>query len=186
MVYPWRATLVAMGAEQIERIVTEASASTRSHVENAAGALIHALGETLDVSRVYVFRFQAKGDEVRVSQIKEWVADGIAPEIDNPAMQDATMESMGLGRWGEILLNGGIISGPVRDLPADERPFLEEQAIQSIIVVPIEYQEKVWGCVGFDDCNQVRQFTAQEAFALRRAATLLAEVIELADQHAFE
>lgn len=170
-----------MSGEALGRIVDEASQASQKHVSNAAGALIQALGETLEVSRVYVFRFDGD-DEVRVTQIREWVADGVAPEIDNPAMQNATMESMGLGRWGEVLLGGGIISGPVDDLPAAERPFLKEQDIQSIIVVPIEYEDRVWGCVGFDDCNTVRQFSAQEAFALRRAATLLAEVIELAER----
>ncbi len=171
-----------MAVETINRLVAQTKATAMDHVQSAASALIQALGETLGVSRVYLFRFHLHGDEVRVSQLREWVAPGIKPEIDNPAMQDATMESMGLARWGDVLFGGGVISGPVSQLPPEEAEFLESQDIKSILVVPVEHDERVWGCMGFDDCEQSREWTSQEAFALRRAAALMAEVITLAEK----
>jgi GAF domain-containing protein len=77
----------------------------------------------------------------------------------------------------ELLLNKQAISGPVSELPPEERPFLEAQDIQSVIVVPIVHEGIVWDLIGVDDCKRARHFDAAEATALTHAANLLGEAL---------
>ena len=165
-----------MAADALRRIIVERS---KQHIGDVADGLLEGLGETLDVSRAYVFRYE-RGDRLMVSQVREWVAPGVAPQIDNPDLQAMDLDAAGFGRWARDLLEDDVLAGPVATFPPAEQPLLEAQAIESLIVVPIWFQDEAWGFLGFDDCERPRTWSKAEEDALRHAATLLAEAIEQA------
>ena len=69
------------------------------------------LGTVTNVSRVYIFENRISEEGALLSsQRYEWVSDGIKPEIDNPALQDFSLEREGFGRWVDIMRKGGRIS----------------------------------------------------------------------------
>lgn len=160
-----------MDSAHIEKVVAGGSA----HVARIAGELVQSLGEVMDVSRAYVFCYD---DEHTVTQVEEWVAPGIEPQIDNPDLQQLNMTEAGFGRWLPTLRRGEIISGPVASFPKTEQPLLEAQDIRSLIVVPIERGGQPWGFAGFDDCERERTWTKEAQEALRGAAWLLGETLE--------
>jgi len=135
------------------------------------------LGEAAGVSRVYLFQ-NRRGRDGRLvtSQRFEWVAEGIAPQIGNPRLQDLPWDGS-FARWAEILRTGGVVHGHVRDLADAERPELEAQGIASIVVVPVLVGDHWWGCLGFDECLGERDWTGGEIHALRAAAGTLAAAL---------
>jgi len=151
---------------------------TRSWIDEVAGILSR-LGTATRVSRVYIFRVSGlDGGEPRVSQLYEWTATGVAPQIDNPELQDLGFAEVGMGRWLEVLGAGGVISGPLSELPAAERQLLAAQDIRSVAVVPVFVRDEWWGFLGFDDCVTERAWSPVETDALRAAADTFGAAIQ--------
>ena len=84
------------------------------------------LGRTTQADRIYVFENHPHPEtgEPAISQQWEWVAPGITPELDNPAMQNMVWAEM-LPRWHKTFLNKQVIAGLIKDFPDDEQAFLE-------------------------------------------------------------
>lgn len=160
-----------MNRADLQQVVARGEA----HVTRIAGELVRSLGEVMDVDRAYVFCYD---DANSASQVEEWVAPGVEPQIDNPDLQQLDMDAAGFGRWLPALRRGEVVSGPVASFPASEQPLLEAQAIKSLIVVPIERDGQPWGFVGFDDCRREQVWSPEDQEALRGAARLLGETLE--------
>jgi len=137
------------------------------------------LGEAAQASRAYVFRLYEGADGVLYSsQEYEWVAEGVSPQIDNPALQDVPVVEAGFGRWIEVLANGGVIAGPVTEFTPKERGILDPQGILSVMVVPIAVGGAPWGFLGFDACEPGNVFSAAEVSVLRNAAEIISAALE--------
>ncbi len=136
------------------------------------------LGTVTNVSRVYIFenRISEEGDLLS-SQRYEWVADGIKPEIDNPEMQDFSLEREGFGRWIDTMRKGGHLHGLVREASEGERKVLGSQDILSIAAVPVYRGDHWWGFMGFDECVNERQWSDVEMEALTVVASTLSAAI---------
>ena len=141
--------------------------------ESSVRDVLERLGTAAEVSRVYLFElFSDSTGVLRTSQRYEWAASGIRSELGNPDLQNLDLAAAGLGRWGGMLTRGEAIHGRVHELPASERPILEEQDIVSIALVPVIASEECWGFLGFDDCLTLREW-GTELDALRAAAGML-------------
>jgi len=140
--------------------------------------LLERLGRAADVSRVYIFDREDKGEEILVSQRYEWVAEGITPQIDNPELQNFPMFESGFGRWLEAFSHGGMILGDIKAFPPTERLILEDQQIKSILVIPLMAKGDWIGFLGFDECRWERNWMAAEINALKSAAGLISTVIQ--------
>ena len=140
--------------------------------------LLRDLGQGADVSRVFLFnnRLNDQG-QMRHFQIYEWCAPGVEPHIDNPALQNYELQDIGLERWENELANDLVVQGVVAEMPAGERPILEELQIQSIVVVPVTVNGQWWGCFGFEECRRARLWQEIEIECLRLSADILAAAI---------
>jgi Signal transduction histidine kinase len=65
-----------------------------------------------------------------------------------------------------------------RDFPNVERAVLEAQNVVSVLMLPVHYENKCWGFVGFDDCFTERVYTEIEENILQSAGILIASAIE--------
>ncbi len=148
--------------------------------------MLEALGRAATVSRVYIFeRFLNEEAIPLVSQRYEWANESIAPQIDNPDLQNLPYCQAGYQRWEDELSQGRFIVGLVKDFPPTERDLLQSQDILSIAVVPIFKDGVFWGFIGFDECQEERQWTQAELGALKIAADLIGSALEKqeAEQH---
>ncbi len=175
---------------QRERLL-EGIASALTHLladdmERAIPDALQELGRATDADRVYVFGIHegVLVGETLFSQHFEWVREGIEPQIDNPDLQNCPFEDAGLGRWETELKAGRPVSGPVRDLPVSERAVLQEQTIESLLVVPIRVSGGTWGFLGFDDCRRARVWSAAEEALLTAAAASVGEAMQRQRQQA--
>lgn len=132
------------------------------------------LGQATQVSRVYVFDARPTPDgDYLSSQLYEWCAPGVSPQIDNPDLQNLPFRGAGLGRWVDELSANRPIFGLVDSMPDGERAILEPQGILSLIVLPIFMLGRFWGFMGFDECHTRRTWLVQEIDALHAATRLL-------------
>jgi PAS domain S-box-containing protein len=143
------------------------------------------LGIAADVSRAYVFQAEAgAAGRVCISQLYEWTAAGVTPQIDNPRLQRTTFAALGHSRVETILAAGGIFSAITRDLPAAEQTELDAETIRAILLVPIFAFGRWWGFIGLDECRHDRAWADAETGALRTAAEAFGAAIEREDMDA--
>ncbi len=141
--------------------------------EQSVPDVLAQIGQAAEVSRVYIFERHFREDGVTlVSQRYEWVAPGIEPQTGNSALQNFPYCSAGFARWDDEFLNHRPIFGRVDDLPDSEQALLASQGILSIAVMPIFFEESLWGFIGFDDCVRARAWSIAELEALRTAADI--------------
>ena len=69
------------------------------------------------------------------------------------------------------------IIGAIETFPEQERPALRSQSIVSLAYFPITVEGTWWGCIGFDDCDDVRDWSVSDLEGLRTAAALLGAAI---------
>ena len=133
-------------------------------------------GEAAAASRAYVYRNERRADGATLTtQDFEWTAPGIEPTND-PTV-DVPYGEAGFARWERSLSGGEGISGRVREFPESERPRLERHGILSIIVVPIFSGGAWWGFVGYDQCDEEREWQPAEIEALSLVANTLGAAI---------
>lgn len=140
--------------------------------------VLQRLGLSAGVSRVYVFEnHEAPEGRLLQSQRFEWTAPGIAPQLDNPDLQEESFEDAGLGDWMETLAAGGVVHGEVSGFSQAKQRLLEPQDIRSLAIVPIFVRQRWWGSIGFDECTRDREWTPAEIEALRAAAGAIGAAI---------
>lgn len=141
--------------------------------------VLERLGLAAHASRVYIFENYADAQGRQCGRQRyEWVADGISAQIENRTLQGFGYADVGWGRWAEVLGRRETMAGNTRDLPACERPELEAEQIQSIVLVPIYVEDSWWGFIGFDECVAERDWGDHELAALAAAADTLGAAIQ--------
>jgi signal transduction histidine kinase len=132
-------------------------------VDPGINRALAAIGAFARVDRAYIFRFSKDG--TTMSNTHEWCAPGIEPQIENLGDLPVSVFPW----WTERMRRREVIHIPrVADLPdeaAAERAILLEQAIRSIVVVPITSGQSVLGFLGFDSV-QVEKTWEDEDIAL--------------------
>jgi PAS domain S-box-containing protein len=143
-------------------------------VQTAYQTILKQLGETAGASRVYLFE---NHDEELMSMRVEWCAEGIAPEIDNPTLQNLSYKTF-FPRWLELLSQGQPVHGLVSEFPIPEQQILVPQGILAILILPLKVKGQFWGFIGFDNCLQACPWDAAEVKLLAAAAASLSLHLE--------
>ncbi|QDT09284.1 ATP-binding protein [Stieleria marina] len=151
------------------------SANWQDALENA----LQQLGQATRANRAYFFENHLRDDgDVLTSQLAEWAAPGIQPQIDNEALQNLSYQELGLLRWVDVMNDRKPIHGLISSFPKAEQAILESQDIQSLIAMPVFSQGQLVGFLGFDDCESLREWSRAEFDALFAAAVALGAAID--------
>ncbi len=127
------------------------------------------LGETVDVSRVYIFEDYNNGKNSRNTY--EWCAEGVEPEIDNLQHLSYDEDIPSFKKYLER--NGLVYSNDISTMEDDMRYHLEPQGIKALIVYPIFLDNERFGFVGFDEVRQPREWSPSEDKLLRSVSGIL-------------
>lgn len=147
--------------------------------------VLAALGEAIGASRVYVFEVAVDAaGRPRASQRFEWCAVGIAPQLDNPDLQDLDLVAAGYERWVRAMANGEPVAGDIEDFPPSERPLLADQGILSLLAQPVRVAGRWWGFIGFDACSSRQSWQKLEVDLLHVAARVLGATIQQQERDA--
>lgn len=124
--------------------------------------------------RAYIFSYSA--DEMSMSCTHEWCAEGI--EATQARFQNRLTH--GFPWWHQKLVDEEtILVRSLADLPdeaASERKSLAAQGIQSLLVVPMIFDKKLVGFVGFDVVRQQRNWDKNDIDLLNTFAGLVITV----------
>lgn len=130
------------------------------------------LGQATAAHRVYIYEYHAHPvtGELAFSCRFEWVRSGIISQLHNPVLQNLSHSEFDLQEWHQRLTAGYSLSAIARTLPQPQKQFLEFLQVQSILLVPIPVEKKIWGFIGFSDCHSERQWSQDEEAALSAMA----------------
>jgi PAS domain S-box-containing protein len=142
-------------------------------------SVLRELGRATHSSRAYYFaRHADASDQPVVTQVAEWCAEGIEPQIHREDLQSVNLHEIGYGRWDQEFSLGQPVRGRVKDFPVAEQRRLLDQGIQSLLVLPVSQTRQWQGFIGFDDCQTERVWSDGETGALQIAAETLAAAID--------
>ena len=157
--------------------------------EESVESVLRRFGEAASVSRVYLFE-NYTGEDGALWNLErhKWVAPGVPPGRTGyrdgepvkrfPYRDDGSGLWTDFGRWEEVLGRGEPLYGNTRDFPEGERDFLAGRlGILSMVLVPIFVEGRWWGFIGFDECEEEREWSAAEMGALGAAAGTLGSAI---------
>ncbi len=131
------------------------------------------LGNFIDADRIYIFLF----DHIHksMSNTHEWCAKGIEPQIE--ALQDLSFNIFPW--WMKKLTGFETIHIPrLSDMPQEaeaEKQILEQQDIQSLLVVPLITSSELIGFIGFDAVRQEKNWTSDAVKLLEMAGRIFAD-----------
>jgi PAS domain S-box-containing protein len=137
------------------------------------------LGDSVGVDRIYLFEntFSANGNLTHTSQIIEWSAGIVEPQLDNPDLQDVAVEDVAF--FIEPLAQKKPFRAIISELPKSTvRDLLSAQQILSILVLPVFIKDFFWGFIGYDECKFEREWTAVEYALLQSFTGTIASAIQ--------
>ena len=143
---------------------------------DVAFEVLDRLGVAAGVSRVHLIRNVDVDGALTMHIAAEWCAPGTRSYRDNPVVDGISWDPSH-SRWIERMAQGEAVVGAVESFPQQERSVLRTQSIVSLAYFPITVDGGLWGCVGFDDCEDVREWSVSDLEALRTAAALLGAAI---------
>lgn len=126
------------------------------------------IGNTVHVDRIYLFENldDPQTGKKYAKQTFEWVAPGISPQIDNPALEKIEVDDF-MDLFHSLEKNQPLIAN-VKDIEDPAlREMLEFQDIKSLLMFPIFIENEFWGFAGFDECTHEREWRPSEINFLR-------------------
>ena len=139
--------------------------------------VLEKLGRATQVSRVYIFENIEKNMTLYTHQKFEWVDNKTTPQMSNERLQEVDTTSDEFRRWAETLSKRKLLFGLIDDFPFEEQEVLKPQQIISVMAVPIFVKEQWFGFIGFDDCENPRNWSVVESNSLIAAANILGAAI---------
>ncbi|MDL2231797.1 diguanylate cyclase [Porphyromonadaceae bacterium OttesenSCG-928-L07] len=139
------------------------------NVDSSINTILARAGQTLGVSRAYVFE---EISDTTTRNTYEWCAPGVDPAIQD--LQELRKDDYNY----EVIVNSGMyITDDVSALPEGDREILEMQGIKSLAIVTCYNDKKPLGYVGFDDCEKSRKWDHDEILFLRGISTFISTLI---------
>ena len=136
---------------------------------------IELIANAADVDRVYIWKCADVDGVVYATQIHEW-SEGAEPQQGNEYTVNIPLDEA-MPDWRVKLARGSCVNEIVREMSDGERAQLEPQGILSILILPIYYNDVLWGFVGFDNCHEERLFLEEERSILRASSLLISNAI---------
>ncbi|MEJ2624681.1 MAG: EAL domain-containing protein [Pseudolabrys sp.] len=178
----------AAHADDIRQAVTESATELLRSLapDQAIPAVLERIGRAGRVSRVQLYTNEQE-DTGRIAPTLwlEWDAPGVGSAA---ALNDRLDHEV----WDRERLIPALAKGEplaVLTRQADEpfRSVLSATGIKSVLIVPIFVEDKWWGQLGLDDCEQERVWTAVEVDSLKTLAEMVgASIVRARDLKALE
>lgn len=135
------------------------------------------LGEASGANRCYYFEsLEPDNPSATLRMLAEWCTPGTSAEINNPDVSEINLDQT-LPRWRERLEKGEIVSSLIDDFDEPLRSFFALQKIKSILIIPVLVQDRFVGILGFDNCEQKRNWSPIDVNLLKAAATSLSTAL---------
>ena len=136
--------------------------------------VLQRIGEAANVSRILVVRNDKTQQGLILSSIiHEWCANDIPSLLNNPEFKNIPIREAGFSRWINKMSEGHAIHGLYKDLPEEEKPFMQLLESRSYAAIPVLANHIWWGFIIFEECCEEREWTSMELDAFHAAANIL-------------
>lgn len=137
------------------------------------------IGDAVKVDRTYLFEFHnGPKDEKLFSQRLEWNSGLAVPQINNPELQNLPVkmfEEFMYSMHQNIPFQAIVSELPDASLT---KTTLTSQGILTVLIMPIYHKRRLWGMVGYDDCQQKRIWNYAEISILSTFSSNISLSIE--------
>jgi len=147
---------ITRGAYVVE-VLADAISTPISNADTAINKILSSMGILSGVDRAYVFQRKV-GD--LLDNTHEWCRDGVEPMIER--LQNMSMDI--IAPWRAAFEQGEILHVPRVDemaLDPSIRELLAMQGIRGILLVPLQFDGRIVGFVGFDRVKAARPFSSE-------------------------
>jgi len=135
------------------------------------------IGEAASVDRAYIFENSSEegSEELYASPVFKWTMGSGSYASESFSIQKVPYSSF--PKLYERLSEGLPVTDPVRRLPAETQKYLKALGTKSFLIAPLIVQKKLWGFIGFDDCQREREWDEVEHSVLNAVAASIGEAI---------
>lgn len=148
-------------------------------------AIINALetfGKAAGIDRLIISQNHGRNEALANTVRYEWTQPHIAAVRERPHRQNQLYSQSYLHRWESILRQDQLISESVRSLPPLEKQVLQQDGIQSILVVPINVNHEFWGYLELDCCATDYQWSEHDGSIVRALAASFSATLQRQEQ----
>lgn len=162
---------------QLLKAASEASTAliNTDNLPESLKMVAESLGKAVQADRCYIFEstFLPDSDQIYASLVTQWAR---FPNLANE--EEVSMISYTIFQgFYEALLKDEAYSKTRKVLKGHSLKYLEKRQIHSFICLPIYKDDTLWGFMGFDDCQQAREWDEQEIASLRLLTNGLSSVM---------
>ena len=142
------------------------------------------IAKTVNANRFYFFENNITTN--LINQKFEWTSSADLIELNNPELQNISHDTY--PEFIDSLLNKKVYKSIISEMDKGKfREILEQQAVKSILIIPLFYQDLFLGFIGFDDCEKERNWEEEEINILKTLANNISTtLIRLKNEKAME
>ena len=137
------------------------------------------IGRTLDMDRIELWQNEIRDGQYYAVLRHHWYSEvGKPKETGGPI---SLINYADTPDWYGRFTRNEYIAGPIADLSEEDRVYLEQFSIVSVLCIPIFIQDKLWGFTCIDDCRNVRPPTKEELNILQSMSYIVANSLHRRD-----
>lgn len=142
---------------------------TEPYINDALNFCISGIGAEQNIDRCYIFVNKIINGDLKLHYEYEWCNAAIESYLGSPALSGLSYDEFP-GLYDSLSLDQPIF-GLVKDSDNDLfKTTMEMQGILSYLFTPIFSDNNFWGWIGYDDCQNERQWSEEEVYALQSIA----------------
>lgn len=141
----------------INTVSTNFLSASSNDMDKDVNFALKALGESMDLDRTYLFQFSK--DLARMSNSHEWVREGVSSEKDK--LQNLDVKDY---QWfmDKLLNHENVVISDTQKIPDERiRQKMLRQNIKSMVLLPMFFEDKIFGFVGFDHVRNQRTWSSE-------------------------
>jgi PAS domain S-box-containing protein len=128
------------------------------------------IGESIDVSRVSVWRNYESDEKLFSKLIYEWFEETESLSPLEKRILDYEAEA---AQWFELAKENKNLNSLVKDINSAEFNHFKERGVVSLLCIPLYFKGDFWGFIMFENYKAERVFTPQEENILHSASIVL-------------
>ncbi|MDX2128643.1 MAG: ATP-binding protein [Chloroherpetonaceae bacterium] len=159
-------------AKAAERILKD------KDLDKAIQFSLSVIGKGANVDRVYIYEnVTGSNSENKLMRRRyEWNNSDLKLANDSTIPEEYDYFPT-FSRWYTELSQGNTIGGVAKFFPKPEAEILNHRGVKSIMIAPIFIDKEFWGFIGFDVCNDERQWFGSEDSILKAVSNILGTAI---------
>ena len=149
--------------------------SESGEFENDLNRCMGMIGAAVSADRVCMWKNHITDGKLYCNLVYDWPG-GEHSLINSEAAVNVSYDDNTPG-WEAILSAGNCINTMISQLSPEEQAQLEAHGVKSLFIAPVFVRGEFWGYVGFDDYNNEKILSDNEASTLRSGSLLIANAL---------